>query len=392
MSTPTPDSRRATPPPVIAHGLFSYQIGGSERIGADLAIGMARRGYEVVCFAMYDSAGPFLDELQQAGVRTVDLDYTRRPRYLRRLSYQFEFLRFLQQYQVDSLIVHHATALVLCGLSARMARTRQVMMIEHAIHQLIERPNYRRQAKRYCGFADSIVGVDPKIVEYFASDMGVPQNRLHYVANGVSSRPANVLVRDRWRMELGCDGDTVLFMYVGRLQPVKDLGTLIAAVGMLPEATRRRVKVALVGDGAERSALEAQAQALNLSGVVLFLGARGDVQQLLSAADAFVMTSITEGQPMAMIEAMTAGLPCLGTDVGGIPALIGDGRGLVVPSRSAAQVAHAMVRLVSDPNLRAELGAAGQMHAERHHGLEACVSTYLGILGLPERLPLRASV
>jgi glycosyltransferase involved in cell wall biosynthesis len=151
------------------------------------------------------------------------------------------------------------------------------------------------------------------------------------------------------------------------------------------------VKVALVGDGAERGALEAQSQALNLSVVVHFLGARGDVQQLLSAADAFVMTSVTEGQPMAMIEAMTAGLPCLGTDVGGIPALIGDGRGLVVPARSPDQVAQAMVRLVSDPGLRAELGAAGQMHAERHHGLEACVSTYLGILGLPERLPARAT-
>jgi glycosyltransferase involved in cell wall biosynthesis len=265
------------------------------------------------------------------------------------------------------------------------------MMIEHAIHQLIERPNYRRQAKRYCGFADSIVGVDPKIVEYFSSDMAVPRNRLHYVANGVSSRPANAQVRDRLRKELGCDGDMVLFMYVGRLQPVKDLGTLMAAVGMLPEATRSRVKVALVGDGAERGALEAQSQALNLSGVVHFLGARGDVQQLLSAADAFVMTSITEGQPMAMIEAMTAGLPCVGTDVGGIPALIGDGRGLIVPARSPAQVAQAMVRLVTEPALRAELGSAGQMHAERHHGLEACVSTYLRILGLPERLPARAT-
>ena len=81
------------PPPVIAQGLFSYQIGGSERVGADLAIEFKRRGFRVICFAFYDTDGPIRAELNAAGIECIDLDYQTRQRFTRRLTYQFEFLQ-----------------------------------------------------------------------------------------------------------------------------------------------------------------------------------------------------------------------------------------------------------------------------------------------------------
>ena len=95
----------------------------------------------------------------------------------------------------------------------------------------------------------------------------------------------------------------------------------------------------IAGDGPLREALQAEATRLGLIASLDFLGARRDVPQLLQGADALVMTSITEGQPMALLEAMAAGLPCIATEVGGIPGLLNNGAGLLVPSRDPVAVA-----------------------------------------------------
>ena len=67
-------------PPLIAEGLYSYQIGGSERVGIDLAVAFARRGYRVLCFAFYDSDGPMRQVAESAGIRCIDFNYLKRPR------------------------------------------------------------------------------------------------------------------------------------------------------------------------------------------------------------------------------------------------------------------------------------------------------------------------
>ncbi len=188
--------------PVIAQGLFSYQIGGSERVGADLAIEFKRRGNRVICFAFYDTDGPIRTKLTAAGIECVDLDYQTRKRFTRRLTYQFEFLRFLLRYRVDALLVHHATALILCGIPARIARVRRVVMVEHGLHQLRDRPDYRRSAARYCRYADVITGVDETIVRYFHEQMAVPETRLRYIPNGVRLRPPDAQLRALAREQL----------------------------------------------------------------------------------------------------------------------------------------------------------------------------------------------
>jgi glycosyltransferase involved in cell wall biosynthesis len=373
---------QAPPAPVIAHGLFSWQIGGSERVGADLSIEFKRRGYRVVCFAFYDTDGPVRRELEAQGIPCVDLNYETRPRLTRRLTYQLEMWRFLRRFSVDALLVHHATALVLCGIPAKLAGTRRVVMVEHAIHQLRERPRYRAQAMRYLRFADMITGVDPGIVDYFRDDLRYDAARLLYIANGVRLAGADAAVRSRARAALGIGEQHFMFLFAGRLQPVKDVGTLLSAVAQLPPETRGRVRLCLAGDGPERAALEAQARRDSLEDLVHFLGARSDVPVLLAAADAFIMTSITEGQPMALIEAMAARLPCVATSVGGIPRLLGEA-GLLVPARDHAGVAQAMTRVVSDAGLRARLSSQAFEKVAARHDLARVTDTYLSCLGLP---------
>ena len=370
------------PAPVIAQGLFSYQIGGSERVGADLALEFKRRGFRVICFAFYDTDGPIRSELNAAGIECVDLNYQTRQRFTRRLTYQIEFLRFLLRFRVDALLVHHATALILCGIPAHIARVRRVVMVEHGLHQLRDRPDYRRSAARYCGYADVITGVDETIVRYFQEQMAVPARRLRYIPNGVQLRPRDPQIRTATREELRLASEEFAFLFVGRLQPEKDVSTLLYALSALPFLAHAQIRLLIAGDGPQRQLLETLAQRLNLNHHVHFLGVRRDVANLLAASDAFVMTSITEGQPMALIEAMAAGLPCIATRVGGVPALLEGGAGILTNPSSPQETAAAMTEILSNPKSRADFATEAVNRIFLKHSLNNVAIAYLDALGL----------
>jgi glycosyltransferase involved in cell wall biosynthesis len=368
---------------IVAHGLFSFQIGGSERVGADLALEIARRGHETHCFAFYDTDGPIRAELEGAGIRCHDLDYKTRPRLTRRFSYQWEFYRFLRRHSIDALVVHHATGLIICGLPTRLARTPSVVMIEHGIHQLRDRPDYRRSARRYCGFAHHVVGIDPTITKYFGEHMGTPAERLHYIPNGIRERLPDAARRERVRASLGIGGGQFLLLFVGRLEIEKDVPTLLASAAHVEPGARAALRLLIAGDGSQRAALEAQAASLGLGEAVKFLGARRDVEDLMRAADAFIMTSLTEGQPMAMIEAMATGLPCIGTAVGGIPKMLDGDAGVLVPPSKPAEIAAAIAALMADAPRRASIGARARERVLAGHGMDAVIARYMPLLGAP---------
>jgi glycosyltransferase involved in cell wall biosynthesis len=377
----------ASGPPLIAQGLYSFRIGGSERVGAQLSIEYARRGYRVVCFAFHGSTGPFRDYLESHGIECVDLNYLTRTRATRRLTYQFELYRFFRHRNVRAIHVQHAMALTLCGISARYAGIKRVVMTEHDIFQLDEQPKYQRNAARCCRYASAITGVHSGITDYFRDHMGVPADRLHVIPNGVPEFTADAERCRRTRAALGVADSTFVCLYVGRLEAVKGLRILLNAVARLKESVGRPTRVFLAGDGSERAALESLCQSLNLTETVTFLGERSDVRELLNMADVFVMTSRTEGLPMALIEAMAASLPCVATAVGGIPAVLSDDAGILVPPDDPDAVAQALTRVAGDDLLRRQL-AEHALHAVRtRYGLEPVVNAYLKLLGLPPRWP-----
>jgi glycosyltransferase involved in cell wall biosynthesis len=371
--------------PVIAEGLFTFRIGGSERVGVDLALEFKRRGYRVVCFAFHDSDGPMRAQLEASGIRCLDLNYDKFSGVLGRVLYLWKFWRMMRKERITALHVHHTAALILCGIPARLARVRRLVMTEHAI-QWRERPQNRGPARYYCRYASDITVVEPTQVDYFHTELGVAAERVHCVANGVRlSNRAPDRVRGM-RQKLAITEEIFAFFYVGRLAPVKDLGTLLEAYAALAPEVARRSRLYLVGDGTERAALEARREALGLGERAIFLGARNDVSEVLLAADAFVMSSISEGLPMVMLEAMAAGVPCVATAVGGIPGLLGSDRGLLVPARDSAALARAMASVAQSPELRARLVANATANLRNNHALDAIVDRYLELLGLPARI------
>lgn len=371
--------------PVIAQALYSFRVGGSERIGAQLCIEYAARGYSVVCFAFHGSNGPFRDYLESHRIECVDLNYLARPPVVRRLTYPFELYRFFGRRQVRALHVHHPVPM-LCA-AARYAGIKHIVMTEHATFLLEGEPEYRRSAALCCRYASSITGVHSGIADYFHSRMGVPSDRLRVVPNGVPTFTPDAETRRRTRAALGVNESTFVCLYVGRLEAVKGLHTLLNAAARLSESSRRTMRVFVAGDGSERAALEALCRSQDLAATVTFLGERSDVPELLNMADAFVMTSRTEGLPMALIEAMAAGLPCVATAVGGIPAVLADDAGILVPPEDPEAVAEALTRLAGDDLLRRRLGERALRKVQAQYGLQPVVDAYLELLGLPARWP-----
>jgi glycosyltransferase involved in cell wall biosynthesis len=369
--------------PVIAEGLFSYQFGGSERVAVDLALEFKRRGYQVVCFAYHDSDGPMREELERAGIRCLDLNYQKFRGVFRRVLYYWKFWRMLRKERIRALHVHHHGAMILCGIPARLAGINRVVMTEHGLQALLERPDARRLTVRYGRYVRDITVVEPSQFEYFHKELGFPVEKLHCIANGVRVPTRTPALVEHRRREFGLDPDVFAFFFVGRLNPVKDLGTMLDAFARLPADGSFRARLYLVGDGPERAMLEARRDALGLADRVTFLGARSDVSEVLMAADAFVMSSKSEGLPMALLEAMAVGVPCIATAVGGIADLFGDDRGLLVPAQDALALAEAMAAIARSPELRQRLVTNAAANLVRNYTLDAIANRYLELLGLP---------
>jgi glycosyltransferase involved in cell wall biosynthesis len=183
--------------------------------------------------------------------------------------------------------------------------------------------------------------------------------RLAYFPNGVDTRrfapaPAG-----------GRPGGSRQVLYVGRLEPEKNLARLIDALGSLRDPA---VRLILVGDGSLRGDLEERARRAGVP--VDFMGVvpHGELPGLLGAADCFVLPSLTEGHPKALIEAMASGLPCAASARGGIPSLIEhEVTGLLFDPEDAGDIAAAMERLLTDTPLARRLGARARAFAVARH-------------------------
>ncbi len=188
---------------------------------------------------------------------------------------------------------------------------------------------------------------------------GVRPQSISTVPNGIRARGPGY-GRATAREALGLDPDQPVVMTVGRLTVMKGQRHLVAAA-LFAAHEVPNLAVVLIGEGHLRQQLQAQAAALGLSGVVRFAGHRSDARMLLDAADLFVLPSLHEGMPLALLEAMDAGLAVVATRVIGSDEVVShDETGLLVPARRPADLAEAICRLLADDVLRERFASAGR--------------------------------
>jgi len=145
---------------------------------------------------------------------------------------------------------------------------------------------------------------------------------------------------------------------------------------------RPRAVLIVVGDGPERGALEEAVQSMGLGDAVKFLGARPEAGQFLVAADVVILTSVSEGIPLVLIEAMAANLPVVATSVGGVPeVVVHESTGLLVENGNDLELGDALTKLADDPELRTRFGSAGRARAEVFFNEEPMFAAYEALFG-----------
>lgn len=179
--------------------------------------------------------------------------------------------------------------------------------------------------------------------------------------------------RARFREELGIDDETVLVGIVGRLTEIKNHRMFLNSVARLPKNETPKMRFVVIGDGSLRQDLEQQARSLGLQSEVIFTGGRRDPEYFYPALDIVALTSLNEGTPLTLIEAMANARPVVATSVGGVVDLIGDDRGIRVPSGNEEAFASALQRLAADPQLQKDLGTRGLEFVERVYRKERLV-------------------
>ena len=206
---------------------------------------------------------------------------------------------------------------------------------------------------------------------------GFRGNRIHVIENGIAFEnygPAPD--RAALRVQLGLDPSKWYLIHVARHHPVKDQAMLLrgfaSAAVALPD-----VDLLMVGDGPLRPELERLTRELGIEQRVRFMGIRKDVAEVLRAADAFALTSVSEAASLTLLEAMATGLPVVVTDVGGNPEIVRAGiDGLHVPRGDWSACGEAIVKLFGEPGLIETLGANARRRVFDKYRLERTIAAY----------------
>jgi glycosyltransferase involved in cell wall biosynthesis len=232
---------------------------------------------------------------------------------------------------------------------------------------------------RVCRGADRFIAVSEEACRELRG-IGISEGRISIVPNFVDAeafRPAVSGERQQARGRLGVPPDVKLVTSVGRLTPQKGLDRLIEAWQAVA-ARRPSSRFLVVGDGPLADNLAARARALPAGDTIMFTGARADVAELLRASDLFVLQSLAEGLPNALLEAMACGLPCVASRIGGNVDLIEDGaNGLLADPLKNEEIAGAILRLMADEELARRMGAAARETVERCYARERIIPRYL---------------
>jgi glycosyltransferase involved in cell wall biosynthesis len=282
--------------------------------------------------------------------------------------------RIATQHGARVVHCHHYSPFVYASIARLWSPDLRIIFTEHG--RLSDAPPSakRRTANRVLSHAPrEVVTVSSELKQHLVAE-GFPRVNVIYNGIDVGAVPGGDR-RARMRRELGIADNTAVVGTVARLDPVKDLHTLIRAIGH-QSAQRVPMTLLVIGDGAERAALEASAREVSGTATVRFLGHREDARDLLAACDVYANSSISEGISLTILEAMAAGLPVVATRVGGTPEIVDDSCGRLVPARDARTLGAMLAVLAQDADLRASLGAFGRARVEQKFTLDRMVREY----------------
>lgn len=264
-----------------------------------------------------------------------------------------KLIGYIRREHIDIIHTHLLASDIMGRVAGFVTRRPVVSTIHNERRDLEIEPRHQQWMERWSAhlWCRRIIVVSPGLRSEIADWFRLPLRRVTALSNGVNTarfRPSPGFEPLPLKREL-VGGDYPLVTNVARLVPQKGQSCLVEAVARVIE-THPEVRLVLVGDGPLRGELLSLAQERGIAGNFVITGLRIDVPAILAASDVFVLSSLWEGMPISLLEAMSAGCPAVATRVGGVGEVLEDGvTGLLVPPSDVAALAEAINRCLDDP-------------------------------------------
>jgi len=365
----------------IAMMIESDGPGGAEMMVFRLSEELRRRGHTVVPVGPRNGTGWMGDMFRTAGF-SQETFWLKSPIDAGCVG---RLMQLFRRHKIDVVHSHEFTMGVYGSAAARLLAIPHIFTMHGGltVTKALRRRIALRWAIRQSGEA---VAVSNATRDAFAHDLGLRKSEFTVVHNGVPAKPGNP---ERVRREFGCrEGETVI-LAVGNLERNKNHRMLLEALVRLQDdglSVPWRLIIAAGRGGDEHHYLLEYVRAQGLDDRVHIALGRDDITDLQALADVFVMPSLWEGLPMALLEAMVAGKAIVASETAGIPEAIANGRdGLLVPPGNLDALAEGLRTLLTDPRRRRELAAAASARAHREFTVQVMADRYLAMYRRLER-------
>jgi glycosyltransferase involved in cell wall biosynthesis len=361
----------------VVHLISSGGFYGAEQVLLTLAKSSSRLGITSTILCFEDARQGNLELLHRASAAGIEAKQLPCRKRIDR-SCLLDLINRLKDLKVDLLHTHGAKADFYGLIAAKKLNLPVVATLHLWSHTPFIVRLYDWVDALLLRFFDRVVGVSEAIAEEMA-EKGIPRRLIRVIRNGIDlDSLATQRNGARWetRRELGITEDAPVVGIVGRLASEKGHHLFLEAAREVLQLISQAVFV-IVGGGPLEEELQTHAAALGIAGSVRFTGIRQDVPRFYEAFDLLVSSSLREGTPMVLLEAMAMAKPVIATCVGGVPDLVRhDETGLLVPPGDIPSMARAIVDLLQDRVRRERLARAGQRLIREEHSAERMAKAY----------------
>ena len=355
----------------VVHVVLSLEIGGMESVIANIARNIDKDLFRLVVICV-NKIGPLGRELQKEGIKV-----TLCKKMVSKISFLYPkaLVRAIKNERAD--IIHsHSGCWHKAAIAGKYSKVKGIIYTEHG--RLV--PDCRTVIildRIVSRITNIVVPVSIDLKNYLENVVKIQQNKLVLVENGIDTKvflPKHK--SEKLLKEFNIPKDSFVIGNIARLAPVKDHKTLLRAI-KITKSTYPTIKLLIIGDGPESKNIQQIIKNLNLSDNVQLLGFRRDIRDFLSIMDIFVLSSISEGTSMTVLEAMAMARPIVATDVGGNSKLVTNNEtGFLVPPKNPEALALKIIEILENKEMAKSMGLKGQQRICEHFNVKTMTTRY----------------
>jgi len=356
--------------PSLTQVIYSLAIGGSEVLGLNIATFMKSQGWKSSLCAI-EYGGPLEPLLEQEGIPNIWLARSSGSK----IKAFLRMFRFFRQQQPDIVHTHHVYELIYAVMPALLSGAR-IIHTEHEYYSLLGKKTIILRYLSHLCYA--VTSVSEEVTDFLADTVKIRKDKLHTITNGIDIEKFSGKSQLS-RQSIGATDSSFVIGIVARLESEKNIETLLKAFAELSQQRSNGVLV-IVGDGSQRTALEALALELTVQQNVRFLGVRLDIADVVALFDVFALPSRREGLPISLLEAMSCGKPVVASDVGSIKSVIFPGEnGFLIEPDDVGKLATYLMNLMDDSDTRASFGKRSRQIIENSYNDISSMKAYLDL-------------